>query len=420
MTNLEADLANLEKGKSEQTKKIKMLEKQKTELQENLADTQATLDRVNQENSALKTIEQEIQNLRKEPLENSTETENQNENEGQSVNAIISLCEAKQLEITEKVKQLEKIDKENKKLEKVNKENKECIKKYETKQQELITDTEQLIKEKCSITKQSLILEENNRTLRSIVKYLELEDIATKQSNTPAPERKDKAQKQTNSGDPSSHKKANKGDEKKEREHADNLIKTKPCWHFENRTCSYGEECRYQHRKGYQRIKNKEENAEHTPEKRKAPSKNLRSTEPRLRKKSDERKERRDEYCWHDENNRCRYGNQCKDKHRNRKRTEESKERYLRTNPKTTDPCWYFENTECIFGERCKNEHRIKENDNKFDEQPNQEEKQEIEEDQERTDEDEDEENHDDTFLENRVTQETENLYKEVLMSPWV
>ena len=102
-----------------------------------------------------------------------------------------------------------------------------------------------------------------------------------------------------------------------------------------------------------------------------------------------------------------------KDKHR--KRGEKIRKKYQQTDPKTTDPCWYYENTECIFGERCRNKHGIKE----FNEQSNQEESQAYE-DQESTDGDEEEKINDITFLENRVAQEKENLYQEVLMSPWV
>ena len=401
VANLETEIGNLEKDTGEQKKRIKILEKQKTEAQEKLADTQATLDRVEQENSALKIIEKEIKNLREKEPENGTEIEGQNEE--QSVNAVISLCEAKQLEIAERIKQLEKIEKENKKLEKANKENKECIKKYETKQQELITDSEQLIKEKCSITKQSLILEENNRTLRSIVKYLELEDVAAK-SEAPDPEGKNKAPKQTNPEDLSSKKKTSKGDGKKDADR--NPSKTKPCWHFENRTCSYGEECRYQHRKEQQRIKNNEKNDDG-------------------REKKKERKEAKREYCWYDENTRCSYGNECKNEHR--KRADDRQKRHQNTGPRNrtkeaSDPCWYFENTNCIFGERCRYKHGDKENEKKF-EQHSQEEREESDEEQERADEnkeDEDEENSNKAFLENRVTQGKENLYREVLLSPWV
>ena len=239
------------------------------------------------------------------------------------------------------------------------------------------------------------------------MKYLELEDVATKQSGTTAPERKDEAQ--TDLKDPSSQKKCRKGDENSDnREHANkhNGSKTKPCWHFENRTCSYGEQCRYQHRKEYQRIKDNKEKDKSNPERRKSSSKNLRSTERRQREKNEE-------YCWYDENTRCRFGERCEDKHR--KRGEKIRKKYQQTDPKTTDPCWYYENTECIFGERCKNKHGIKE----FNEQPNQEESQAYE-DQESTDGDEEEKINDITFLENRVAQEKENLYQEVLMSPWV
>ena len=256
-------------------------------------------------------------------------------------------------------RQMNKLKMENQKLDKSNKELKENLKKTEVRQKQLQTDNEQLIKEKCSVSKQALILEENNRSLRSIVSYLELEDQAKSAESTQNERSDSGAESQRGRMKRTSgHKKMNevvlKNDadqkegkaEKQKRktreQEKDQYIhrdRKQICWYYENTYCDFGDECRNVHRDDWEIDKD-------------------RMAKRTKQYKQENRGQKRDsKYRWWDENSACLHGDSCGNPHRGRDKIAKGSRQYKNDNNKY---CWWDENKKCNFGDRCRNSHRKK------------------------------------------------------------
>ena len=280
----------------------------------------------------------------------------------ESLDALIKLCESKSKEIEEKDKQIEKIKNENQKLDKNNKEYKDSIKKKETQQQQLEADNEQLIREKCSVSKQALILEENNRSLRTIVSYLELEDVArntedsrNRRETKSQPEEREYQETDNNNVDkntlpkkerPADRKKAYERNKPKD-EHEEVSPKREPqrlkCWYYENAYCKFGNECKNIHKVKHKKGKDEIE------DQRKGSEKNEGERQKRNKVKNQE-------FCWWDENDKCIFGSRCKNLHRGEKEPNTDKRedtKYGRNGNKGY--CWWDEKNRCSFGKDGRN-----------------------------------------------------------------
>ena len=418
-----------------------------------------------EENKAHKEIELELNKLQQPDNMNQNLEIESGEAKSTGINAVIKLCEVKTKEIGEKDKLIEKLKLENQKTMKSNKEYKEDLKKKEIKQKQLEADNEQLIKEKCSVSKQALILEENNRSLRSIVSYLELEDSArntdgddNERNTTLKPEvnkRKQRTPKKRNSGDETDTESRNKDKDGRDRnryetkdEHRNHRTRREGereekeqaiCWFYENAYCNFGEKCRYKHRSDGE-IKE-----DHMAEGRQGVKGKINKEQRKMNPKA-----RATEFCWWDETGTCNYGNMCENPHREREENKNNKKKEDRTRKY----CWWDENDICDYGERCYNLHR-NENENvrrkKLDERKSQHSLKEKEktpreegsrnnrsstrrenlkrsEDMEEGKDKSGEYNEDtnsekrkdnESFLGKKVTQD-KRLYKEVLRSPWL
>ena len=245
-----------------------------------------------------------------------------------SIKAMIILCEAKEQEIINKEGCIDKAKEEKRKMEKENKECKEKIAKYEKQFKQLETDNEQLIKEKCQITKQNHILEENNSTLRTIIKHFELNDMTEKTEN----ERKTENEKNKKNRDQNQNKTMvdKKEDEKKDDEHNKTIYeknketikgmqnkrnkhKEEYCWYHDNRRCKYGNKCWNTHRK------NKKENDENITDWKNEYEREREKNEKVGRKTTTENP-KENYYCWYNENETCNFGEKCWYHHRNKKK----------------------------------------------------------------------------------------------------
>ena len=318
------EIRTMEETTKELKTKITKMTKEKEEHESKKEELQLTIERLEQENKALKDIEADLKKLQ-QPEQITQNQETQDGEQPRGINALINLCEAKNKEIGEKDEQLAKFCNENKNLEKSNKEHKANLKKNEAKQQEIEADNEQLIKEKCSISKQALILEENNRTLRAIVSYLELEDVTRKsdgneQEKMQREDMKSKSkrskedikeadttnpQTKRNGKDRPRQEKKEKKDEKREEKRDERPI----CWYYENTYCMFEEKCRNKHREDWE-IDRDYRTRYNDRQYRKE---NHRKAESR-RSKTDPKSQ----YCWWDENGKCSFGDECRNKHRDK------------------------------------------------------------------------------------------------------
>ena len=276
---------------AEEKNRCKKVVKESEKQQQSITEKEEKIGRLQQEIEALKIIEQNIR-----AIETGTDTTN---NKAENIQAVLSLCEVKQKEITEKEATIKKISEENEKAKKNDKENKDSIKKQNTRLQQFGTDNEQLIKEKCSLVKHNLFIEANNRTLRAVIKYMELEEdfIQEKKNNTN--KKTDKEQKR----DANTSKKQNQTGKNRE--------KNIPCKFFKAGRCTFGDRCWNVHQKNpKQTYHDRQESTYHQKNKR------IDDLNKEKEKKQEKNKHYKT-YCWYHENASCNFGERCNKKHWN-------------------------------------------------------------------------------------------------------
>ena len=216
-------------------KQIKEWEKRQASWDETSIERDLEIKILKEKNQALVEIEKCIHGL-----QNNEETDREKIEE-RSISATIRLYEAKQNEIEKKEDQIRKMEETRKKNNDTLKEEREKSRKMGEEIKTKTQFAEALIKEKSELTKVNLIYEENNRSLRSIVKHLEL---------GPSHNDQNKSKQQQLRNRPNEGEANKKWGEKQKSTEKENKRKPKymiPCKYDREGRCSFGKHCWYKH-----------------------------------------------------------------------------------------------------------------------------------------------------------------------------